>query len=169
VPALVGDARRLPADDLTADAVLLLGPLYHLPEETDRALALAEAVRLLRPGGVAVVAALPRWGRVLVRAAAGHLGDQAWHEHTLATMRDGRVHGGDDWDDAAYLHDTRELEAELHTAGLHQVQVVGVEGPVGAWARRDSALNADALEIARVAETAMAEASIHLLACGTKA
>lgn len=169
VPALVGDARQLPVDDLAADAVLLLGPLYHLPEATDRALALAEAVRLLRPGGVAVVAALSRWGRVFVRAAAGHLGDRAWHEHTMATMHDGRVHGGDAWDDAAYLHDTRELETELLDAGLRQVQVVGVEGPVGAWARRDPGLNGDVLEIARVAETAMAEASIHLLACGTKA
>jgi hypothetical protein len=87
----------------------------------------------------------------------------------MATMRDGRVHDGDDWDDAAYLHDTHELETELHCAGLRPVQVVGVEGPVGAWARRDPALNDDALEIARVSETAMAEASIHLLACGTKA
>lgn len=169
VPALVGDARRLPVEDLTADVVLLLGPLYHLPDAADRAAALAEAVRVLRPGGVAVVAALSRWGRVFVRAAAGHLGDPAWHEHTMATMRAGRVHGGDAWDDAAYLHDVRELETELQTAGLHQVQVVGVEGPVGAWARRDPALNSDALDIARVVETAMAEASIHLLACGTKA
>ncbi|PRY19157.1 ubiquinone/menaquinone biosynthesis C-methylase UbiE [Pseudosporangium ferrugineum] len=168
VPALVGDARRLPVGDVTADVVLLLGPLYHLPDATDRASALTEAVRVLRPGGVAVVAALSRWGRVLVRAAAGHLGDPAWHEHTMATMRDGRVVGGDAWDDAAYLHDVRELETELQAAGLRQVQVVGVEGPVGAWARRDPALNGDALEIARVAETAMAEASIHLLACGTK-
>lgn len=169
VPALVGDARRLPVSDQVADAVLLLGPLYHLPEAADRALALAEAARLLRPGGVAVVAALSRWGRVLVRAAAGHLGDRAWHEHTMTTMRDGRVHGADSWDDAAYLHDTQELETELQCAGLREVQVVGVEGPVGAWARRDPALNNNALEIARVAETAMAEASIHLLACGTKA
>nr|WP_245666031.1 methyltransferase domain-containing protein [Actinoplanes subtropicus] len=168
VPAFVGDALKLPEDDLTADSVLLLGPLYHLSEATSRALALAEAVRLLRPGGVAVVAALSRWGRVLVRAAADHLGDRAWHEHTMATMRDGRVHGGNAWDDAAYLHDTRELETELHDAGLRQVQVVGVEGPVGAWARRDPALNAHVLEIARATEIAMAEASIHLLARGTK-
>jgi hypothetical protein len=57
--------------------VLLLGPLYHLPDATDRALTLAEAARLPRPGGVAVVAALSRWGRVFVRAAADHLGEQA--------------------------------------------------------------------------------------------
>lgn len=168
VAAFLGDARRLPTADNTADAVLLLGPLYHLREAQDRARALAEAVRILRPGGVAVVAALSRWGRVLVRAAEGRLGDRVWHRHTLASLRDGQVDGGTGWDDVAYLHDTHELESELHTAGLRELHVVGVEGPVGAWARLDPTLNGDALEIARAAETAIADASIHLLACGVK-
>jgi ubiquinone/menaquinone biosynthesis C-methylase UbiE len=34
--AEVGDARRLPQADHSADAVLLLGPLYHLIEREDR-------------------------------------------------------------------------------------------------------------------------------------
>jgi SAM-dependent methyltransferase len=164
----VGDARRLPVDDVSADAVLLLGPLYHLPDADVRAAALAEAFRVLRPGGVAVVAALSRWGRVFVRAAAGDLGDPARHAHTMTSMRDGRVDSADAWDRVAYLHDTRELELELDVAGLREVRVLGVEGPIGAWARRDPALNGHALELARVAESAMAETSIHLLACGTK-
>jgi SAM-dependent methyltransferase len=168
VPAHVADARHLPAGDATADAVLLLGPLYHLPDAADRAQALAEALRLLRPGGVVVVAALSRWGRVFVRAAGGDLGDATWHEHTRESMRHGRVNGGDDWDDVAYLHDPGELESELHAAGLGQTQVVGVEGPTGAWARQDPSLNPNALELARLAETALAGASIHLLAHGTK-
>ena len=50
--AEVGDARRLAADDGPVDAVVLLGPLYHLPDAADRARALAEARRVLRPGGV---------------------------------------------------------------------------------------------------------------------
>jgi hypothetical protein len=84
-------------------------------------------------------------------------------------MRHGYVAGSEDpWDQVAYLHDTGELATELQTAGLRKVQVVGVEGPAGAWARADPALNAEALELAQVAETAMAEASIHLLARGIK-
>jgi SAM-dependent methyltransferase len=137
VPALPGDARRIPVDDRAADAVLLLGPLYHLPVAADRAQALSEAVRTLRPGGVVVVAALSRWGRVFVRAAGDQLGDQTWHQHTLSTMLDGRVDSGDAWDNVAYLHDPRELEAELQASGLREVRVVGVEGPIGAWARLD--------------------------------
>lgn len=168
VPAHLGDARQLRVADESVDSVLLLGPLYHLPDPADRAQALAEAARVLRPGGVAVVAALSRWGRVFVRAAAGELHDPTWHEHTLATMRDGRVDRGNTWDTVAYLHDVHELKVELQTASLRSVHVVGVEGPTGAWARRDPTLNAHALEIAQAAETAMAEASIHLLACGFK-
>src|SRR5689334_12390016 len=106
VPAYAGDARRLPVGDATADAVLLLGPLYHLTGADDRARALAEAWRVLRPGGVAVVAGLSPWGRVLVRASADQLGDPARHRHTMATLRHGHVEGGDTtWDEVAYLHD----------------------------------------------------------------
>ena len=48
----VGDARRLPWADASADAVLLLGPLYHLVEREDRVQALREARRVARPGGL---------------------------------------------------------------------------------------------------------------------
>src|SRR4051794_7869657 len=49
--AVVGDARELPWDDASADVALLLGPLYHLHEREERLAALAEARRVLRPGG----------------------------------------------------------------------------------------------------------------------
>lgn len=48
------------ADD-AFDAVLALGPFYHLPEPSDRERAAAELYRVLRPGGVAFVALMPRY------------------------------------------------------------------------------------------------------------
>ncbi|WP_220040126.1 class I SAM-dependent methyltransferase [Nonomuraea aridisoli] len=45
VRARPGDARSLPVTDASVDAVLLLGPLYHLAERADRVRALAEARR----------------------------------------------------------------------------------------------------------------------------
>ena len=36
VTATIGDARALEQADATFDAVLLFGPLYHLPERADR-------------------------------------------------------------------------------------------------------------------------------------
>jgi SAM-dependent methyltransferase len=61
IETAVGDARDLSLPDASADAVLLLGPLYHLTARTDRLRALREARRILRPGGVGFVAAISRW------------------------------------------------------------------------------------------------------------
>src|SRR3954454_4489299 len=61
VDCAVGDPRRLDLDDDSVDVVLLLGPLYHLPNRADRLLALHEARRVLRKGGVVHAAAISRW------------------------------------------------------------------------------------------------------------
>ena len=58
-----GDARDLDAfEDESFDAVLLLGPLYHLIARDDRSLALGELIRILKPRGRAIVAYLNSWG-----------------------------------------------------------------------------------------------------------
>lgn len=56
-PNVVGDATALPFPDGSFDSAALLYVLYHLP---DPALALAEAHRVLRPGGLIAVAAPSR-------------------------------------------------------------------------------------------------------------
>jgi ubiquinone/menaquinone biosynthesis C-methylase UbiE len=61
------DLSRFPDDAF--DAVLLMGPLYHLLEEEDRLQALVEARRALKPGGFLFTAfitryAVPRWAAV---------------------------------------------------------------------------------------------------------
>ena len=61
----VGEARALDFPDQSADIVLLLGPLYHLTEATDRARALSEARRVLKPGGQLFAAAISRWASAL--------------------------------------------------------------------------------------------------------
>ena len=47
--------------DASFDAVLSLGPFYHLPDPKERKLAASELVRVLRQGGVAFVAFMPRY------------------------------------------------------------------------------------------------------------
>lgn len=169
VEAQVGDARHVPECDESVDAVVLLGPLYHLPVAADRAQVLREVWRVLVQGGVVVAAAMSRWARVLVKAAEGQLDDPGWHQHTLAMMRHGRAAQGDDrWDLCTYRHDPEEFTAELEAGGFRGVQVVGVQGPIGAWARRDPALHDHAMELARAAESAMAGCSIHMLGYGVK-
>src|SRR4051812_33436842 len=58
--AQVGDARVLDFPDGSADACLLLGPLYHLQDRGDRMKALAEARRVVRSGGIVCAAAISR-------------------------------------------------------------------------------------------------------------
>jgi ubiquinone/menaquinone biosynthesis C-methylase UbiE len=58
VTAEVGDARALMQGDASQDAVLLLGPLYHLLERRDRLSALREARRVARPGAPVLAAAI---------------------------------------------------------------------------------------------------------------
>jgi SAM-dependent methyltransferase len=57
----VCDARDLDLADASVDAVLLLGPLYHLRRRADRISAIAEARRIVRPGGLVFAAAISRW------------------------------------------------------------------------------------------------------------
>src|SRR5271165_760341 len=61
VESAVGDARGLDLGDASADAVLLLGPLYHLTHRSDRVQALREAGRVARPGAPVFGAAISRW------------------------------------------------------------------------------------------------------------
>ena len=168
----VADARDLPEPDGRYDAVLLMGPLYHLPARRDRVRALREAVRVARPGGVVVAAAISRYAGPLDFASSGSF-DGAWVERTERLATDGvnDVRGGFT---IAYFHRVVELVAECTDAGLPEVTVHGVEGP--AWVAAEAAAGGplaedvlgSALRLARAVDTEreLVAASAHLLAVG---
>jgi ubiquinone/menaquinone biosynthesis C-methylase UbiE len=173
----VGDARKLPFPDASADAVLLLGPLYHLPAATDRAGALAEARRVLRSGGVLLAAGISRFASTFEGVRWGLISDPTFEGIVEGDLRDG-VHrnpdpaGHPEWFTLAYFHRPEELLEELRSAGLLDVQVLAVEGP-GSFqnvnALLDDPTSRDAVlrAIARVeAEPTLLAASSHLMAIG---
>ncbi|MEU5383936.1 class I SAM-dependent methyltransferase [Kitasatospora cineracea] len=131
--AHTGDARNLPQPDDSFDAVLLLGPLYHLPNADDRARAWAEAARVLRPGGVAVAAGASRYYTSWEMLAAGKLDLPGALDAALGHLRTGRHDNpGRDprlWT-TAYFHDPHELAAEAAAAHLGVRALLPVEGPV---------------------------------------
>jgi ubiquinone/menaquinone biosynthesis C-methylase UbiE len=61
----VGDARQLDFADNAFDAVLLLGPLYHLTERSDRLQALSEAWRILKPDGIVAAVGISRYASMM--------------------------------------------------------------------------------------------------------
>jgi SAM-dependent methyltransferase len=133
VEAEVGDARSLPADDASVDAVLLLGPLYHLPAREDRLLALREAGRAVRPGGSVFVAAVSRYASLFDGAARGFLFDAEFRaivDRDLATGVHLNPAGRSGWWTTAYFHRPTELAEEIAEAGLELREVVGLEGIV---------------------------------------
>ncbi|MFI7645155.1 class I SAM-dependent methyltransferase [Micromonospora sp. NPDC049460] len=128
---LRGDARRLPLGSGSCDAVLLLGPLYHLTSAADRARAWAEAHRVLVPGGVVIAAATSRFYTTW-EYLAKDLYDEPAVEAILARhLRDGQ-HRNPTGDrrlfTTGYFHTPDELAAEATTAGLRPHALLAVEG-----------------------------------------
>ncbi|MEY2423683.1 MAG: hypothetical protein QOI95_3750 [Acidimicrobiaceae bacterium] len=135
VTAEVGDARRLPAGAATYDAVLMLGPMYHLPSRADRLAAFGEARRVVRPGGLVVVAAISRFASLFDGLARGFLFDPDFQEVVVRDLADGRHENPENrphWFTTAYFHLASDLRAEAEEAGLHVDDVFGVEG-LGGW------------------------------------
>src|SRR4029453_15161994 len=86
------DGRRCPVTgrgDGSYDAVLLLGPLYHLPERDDRLRALREARRVVKPGGPVVVAAISRFASLLDGLRTGALSDDGVRRYVDLVLETG--------------------------------------------------------------------------------
>lgn len=143
--AEVGDARALRLPEASADAVLLLGPLYHLPERAERLKALAEARRVCRPGGVVLAAAISRFASTLDGLRGGYLEDPAFTAIAAADRRDGRHRnptGEPAYFTTAYFHRPEELASECAAAGLAHEATLAVEGPGWLLADLDARLGA---------------------------
>jgi ubiquinone/menaquinone biosynthesis C-methylase UbiE len=174
----VGDARSLPKPDGFADAVLLMGPLYHLTAASDREAALREAHRVLVHTGLVVVAAVSRYASALDGLARGLDVDPAFVRMRDRDLREGQHRneaGRVDYFTTAYFHRPEDLRLELQNAGFDEVRVLGVEGPgwiaadfESRWA--DPARRDDLMAVARAfeAEQSVLGISAHLLGVGTK-
>ena len=71
--ATVCDARSIPWPDKSADAVLLMGPLYSITEYEERILAIRESRRLLKDDGILFSAALTPYSVLVPRIALYHI------------------------------------------------------------------------------------------------
>ena len=170
-----GDARTLegiPRGEF--DAVLLMGPLYHLVLEADRMAALRSACTCLKPAGVIFSALISRFavlGRLIRR-------DPAWIENeevVRSVMQHGhRPHDAPRGGFRGYFARTDEVAPMHEAAGFRTVRIAGVEPVVSAYdetynaltgTRRDRWLD---LLFEVSGEPSMVASSIHLLYIGRR-
>lgn len=133
-----GEARALSWVDDSADAVLLLGPLYHLTQRPARVAALAEARRVVRPGGPVLVAGVSRFSSALDGLVRRFLDDASFVSLMERDLREGQHRSSPErgrYFTTAYLHRPEELAAEMGDAGLTHEGTFAIEGPL--WMLQD--------------------------------
>ncbi len=176
--AVVGDARSLPFSSASADVVFLMRPLYHLQDCAQRELAIAEALRVLKPSGLLCAAAIGRHAALLDGFVSGFITDPGLFDIMQAELRDGCHHcpPGSPYFTTSYFHLLEELRAEAKQAGVQVIDIYAVES-FGAMlpdfeAQWDShAYRELLLQSIRLVETdpSLMGISPHLLLVGRKA
>jgi SAM-dependent methyltransferase len=156
----IGDARRLDFANEFADAIIMHGPLYHLSERQDRLLAIGEAKRVLRPGGILLAFAITRYAGLIYGLLRGYVFDPVYRQMIRTEVQTGRR---EDLPDRlvtfsnAFFHHPDELKAELEDGGLVHERTWGILGPSwmvpdldASW--QDGAQREIILDIARLTE-----------------
>ncbi len=175
----IGDARKLEHESRSADAVLYLGPLYHLTEAADRSAALREAHRVLRPGGVLMAAYISRFASLIDGLLRGYVADDFFYKVIREDLKDGQHRnptGNPAYFTDAYFHHPVEAAQELRDNGFPGAKLISVEGPFWTMPSIESTLNdaklaARLLELAEIVESEETLIGVggHFIACARKA
>ena len=140
----VCDARSVPRGNKSADAVLLMGPLYHITDYNERIFAIKESCRMLKDDGVLFAAGLTPFSVLLhnitVYSPDGENKNTELENPEFIAMverelndgnhinPDGKVYSGLG---TSHLHTAKALKSELCEGGFSKSVVHGVMG--GAW------------------------------------
>jgi S-adenosylmethionine-dependent methyltransferase len=164
-------------EDASFDAVLLMGPLYHLRQIEERRLALMESARVLRPSGVVAAAFITRVAPL--RYVAKEQPDTVLelYDAMLNVIRQGFDESFPPPDDDhfnAYFAHPDEIDPLLREAGLSVLGLFAAEGFVGALDETMNALEGsewDAwvdLNYRLASEPTLFSAADHILAIARK-
>jgi ubiquinone/menaquinone biosynthesis C-methylase UbiE len=135
-----------PLKDQISDAVLLLGPLYHLCSLKERERAVAEAARILKPNGIIFAAGINRlaYFRELFRSDSQQgLSRQEFHQQFLKDGNADPLH----MPPLGYAHLTTSDEfLQLFAASFEQITLIGVESFTAPFPTAANELSAQELE-----------------------
>jgi len=127
----IGDARTLWLGDACCDALLMLGPLYHLTERDDRVRAIRESTRVLKPDGILFAATITRAASLVDALSHDMLGDTEFVSIVEADLLTGQHRNPTEnifYFTDAYFHTRAEIRAEFEEGGLEVVAQLPVEG-----------------------------------------
>ena len=112
------------------DAVLLMGPLYHLKLESERTKAVTEAMRVARPGGVLFSVHLSRYSvlRYAAKVRPAQLSTAPSFYDSILQKGVGEL--GNGFLDTCYCADPLEIQPFMEGLGLTTLDLVGCEGVV---------------------------------------
>lgn len=146
--AAVCDARSIPRPEKSADAVLLMGPLYSITEYEERIAAIGESRRVLKDDGILFSAALTPYSVLISRLTLYHKDDskkrRELDDPAVIAMIERALHDGCYINPgkmiatglgSTHLHTAKALREELAHGGFDTLSVHGVMG--GAWLAPD--------------------------------
>jgi S-adenosylmethionine-dependent methyltransferase len=122
------DLSSLPAESF--DAVLLMGPLYHLIELAERQQAVAQACQRLKPGGALFASVITRYAPFRDATCPGADWTRRDPPYTLRMLATGTHDNGDGFTRSHFAHPD-ELAPLLASAGLQVLGVYGMECILG--------------------------------------
>lgn len=125
----VGDARELPYDDNSFDLVLLMGPLYHLTERSERLKSLREAYRVLKREGKIICEVISRFASMVDGFHYGLVNDRDFVQIMERDIKTG-VHKdtslSKEYFTNAYFHHADEITNEIEESGFVFKELIAV-------------------------------------------
>jgi len=124
------DLSRFP--DASFDAILLMGPLYHLLDEAERRQAVAEGHRVLKPGGILFAAFISRYATLRWAAANEPTWPLEYPELAETILSTGILppRGESDAEFVAHFAHPTDVVPLCQRVGFEIVTILGVEGLV---------------------------------------
>lgn len=143
--AEVGDAREINKPDESADIVLLMGPLYHLQNESDRKKVLSEAYRVLKKGGLIIAAGISKfssttWALSVYGNGCNFIDDDIYMNMLKQELTTGEHNRPKEYPFIianAYFHTIDGLRDEISDGGFKVLNCHAVEGCVWITPRLD--------------------------------